>query len=148
MIVCFLCFPCVPFNSLSGLTGITNTSSDSRHPCPVPLWVSLLLIIIILPKWKSLSSTLDGCHPASLECSLRVSAYYILWICLPRFCPALFENFLLHSLVYHLFYLRTCVSLLCPLLEMLLFLQRPSFGKKHPTPPYPPPSNFGKEWFS
>ena len=45
------------------------------------------MIIIILPKWKSLYSTLDGCHPASLEYSLRVTAYYLMNL-LASFLPS------------------------------------------------------------
>ena len=54
---------------------------------------------------------------------------------LPHLCPAVFENFLLCSLIH----LSIPTQSLCLLLEMLLFLQSPSFGKKRPhTPIYPP----------
>lgn len=124
------------------LPRITNTSSDSRHPCPVPLWVSLLLIIIILPKWKSLSSTLDGCHPASLEVLTQGKRLLYLMNLLASFLPSSVWEFP-PSLVSIPFYftLELCFPAVSPSRDAPL-LAEAQLWEKAPHPPYPPPTQF------
>lgn len=149
MIVWVLSFPFVPFNSLSGPTGITNTSSDSRCPCPVPVFMGIIISDYYnLTKVESLYSTLDICHPASLECSLRVTAYYLMNL-LASFLPSSIWE-LPPSLISIPFILTQslCFPAVSPSRDAPL-LAETQLWKEAPHPTLPSPhSNFGREWFS